>query len=94
MTTRLERTVTYGILALFTVIALTPVIGILSTAFGSQNSLDTGFSLPKGGLHWNNFADAWSRGHFGTYLGTRSWSPRSWWPPPPCWPSSPRTPSG
>lgn len=69
MTTRLERNVTYGILALFTVIALTPVIGILSTAFGSQNSLDTGFSLPKGGLHWSNFADAWSRGHFGTYLG-------------------------
>ncbi|MBI0293497.1 carbohydrate ABC transporter permease [Streptomyces sp. PRKS01-29] len=69
MTTRLERTVTYGILALFTAIALTPVIGILSTAFGSQNSLDTGFSLPRDGLHWSNFADAWSRGHFGTYLG-------------------------
>ncbi|MCQ8188447.1 carbohydrate ABC transporter permease [Streptomyces rugosispiralis] len=69
MTTRLERNVTYGILALFTVIALTPVIGILTTAFGAQNSLDTGFSLPKDGLHWSNFADAWSRGHFGTYLG-------------------------
>lgn len=69
MTTRLERTVTYAILALFSVIALTPVIGILSTAFGSQNSMDTGFSLPQGGLHWSNFADAWSRGHFGTYLG-------------------------
>ncbi|MET8009309.1 carbohydrate ABC transporter permease [Streptomyces sp. NPDC005271] len=69
MITRLERTVTYAILALFSLIALTPVIGILATAFGSQNSLDTGFSLPRGGLHWSNFADAWSRGHFGTYLG-------------------------
>ena len=69
MTTRRERGVTYALLTLFAVLSLTPVIGILSTAFGSQGSLDTGFSLPRDGLHWGNFADAWSRGHFGTYLG-------------------------
>ncbi|WP_369202646.1 carbohydrate ABC transporter permease [Streptomyces sp. PU-14G] len=62
-----ERAVTYGILALFALIALTPVAGILSTALSSQSSLDTGFSLPKS-LNWGNFADAWTRGHFGTYL--------------------------
>jgi raffinose/stachyose/melibiose transport system permease protein len=69
MTSRIERTVTYGILVLFAIISLTPVIGILSTAFGSKGSLNTGFSLPDDGLHWSNFADAWDRGHFGTYLG-------------------------
>ena len=69
MTTRLERGATYALLTLFSVLSLVPVIGILSTAFGSQGSLDTGFSAPRGGLHWGNFADAWTRGHFGIYLG-------------------------
>lgn len=68
MTGRLERGVTYGILALFAVISLTPVAGILSSAFGSRTSPATGFSLPDG-LNWANFADAWTRGHFGGYLG-------------------------
>ncbi|MGH3324943.1 MAG: carbohydrate ABC transporter permease [Streptomyces sp.] len=67
MTGRIERSVTYGILALFTVISLTPVVGILSTAFGPRSSLNPGFSLPDG-INWGNFADAWTRGHFGTYL--------------------------
>ncbi|MFE6779180.1 carbohydrate ABC transporter permease [Streptomyces sp. NPDC057702] len=68
MISRTERTVTYAVLALFTVLSLTPVLGILATALGSRSSLSTGFSLPADGLHWSNFADAWSRGHFGTYL--------------------------
>lgn len=66
-TSRLERGATYAILTCFAVISLTPVAGILSTAFGPQSSLDTGFSLPHG-LNWGNFADAWTRGHFGSYL--------------------------
>lgn len=67
MTGRLERSATYGILALFAVISLTPVIGILSTAFGRPSSQAAGFSLPDG-LNWSNFAEAWTRGHFGSYL--------------------------
>lgn len=67
MTGRLERGVTYGILAVFTVLSLTPVLGILSSALAPRGSLDTGFSLPSG-LHFGNFADAFSRGHFGSYL--------------------------
>lgn len=67
MTGRLERTVTYCILALFAALCLTPVLGILSTAFSSSSATGSGFSLPDG-LHWDNFADAWTRGHFGTYL--------------------------
>ncbi|OEV03192.1 carbohydrate ABC transporter permease [Streptomyces oceani] len=68
MTTRAERLLTYGILALFTVISLTPVVGILSSAFGDRATTDAGFSWPDA-LHWGNFAEAWTRGHFATYLG-------------------------
>jgi len=67
MTGRLERGVTYGILAVFTVLSLTPVLGVVSSALAPHGSLDTGFALPSG-LHWGNFADAWTRGHFGSYL--------------------------
>ncbi|WFB11918.1 carbohydrate ABC transporter permease [Streptomyces sp. LX-29] len=69
MTSRFERGVTYAVLGVFTVLALTPVVGVLTTALGPPDSLDTGFSLPTDGPHWENFADAWSRGRFGTYLG-------------------------
>ena len=67
MTSRLERGVTYAILAVFAVLALTPVVGIVSTALAPPDSTDTGFSLPTT-LHWSNLADAWTRGHFGSYL--------------------------
>lgn len=69
ITSRTDRFVTYTILGIFSVIALVPVLGILSTAFSDQASLSTGFSWPKG-LHWSNFSDAWTRGHFGSYLGS------------------------
>ncbi|WP_031470721.1 carbohydrate ABC transporter permease [Sciscionella sediminilitoris] len=69
MNSRGERLASYVILALFSVIALVPVLGVLSTAFSSQRSLRTGFALPDG-LHLSNFADAWTRGHFGAYFGS------------------------
>jgi raffinose/stachyose/melibiose transport system permease protein len=68
ITSRLERGVTYVLLTLFSLVSLTPVVGILSSAFGRQSSLDTGFALPDG-LNWHNFTDAWQQGHFGRYLG-------------------------
>jgi raffinose/stachyose/melibiose transport system permease protein len=67
MTGRVERAVTYAVLCLFALICLTPVVGVLSSAFGRRSALNTGFSLPHG-VNWANLADAWSRGHFGTYL--------------------------
>ncbi|HCA88050.1 MAG TPA: sugar ABC transporter permease [Streptomyces sp.] len=67
MTGRFERAATYGILLLFAVISLTPVVGILSSAFGDRAGAATGFALPDG-FNWRNFADAWTRGHFGGYL--------------------------
>jgi raffinose/stachyose/melibiose transport system permease protein len=67
MTGRPERAATYGVLALFAAVSLTPVLGVLSAALGSPSSAEAGFSLPDG-LDWGNFADAWTRGHFGSYL--------------------------
>ncbi|GAA1684673.1 carbohydrate ABC transporter permease [Fodinicola feengrottensis] len=67
MTGRFERVMTYAILAVFSAIALVPVLGVLSTAFSDPQSLNTGFALPDG-LHWANFAQAWTRGHFSSYL--------------------------
>lgn len=67
ISSRTDRVLTYTILVGFSILALVPVIGILSTAFSSQASLSSGFSWPDG-LHWNNFTDAWTRGHFGSYL--------------------------
>lgn len=64
-----ERALTYGILAFFALVSLTPVVGILSTALSSPDSTGSGFTLPEGGLRWSNFTEAWDRGHFGSYLG-------------------------
>lgn len=66
-TSRTERTVSYAILVMFAVIALVPMLEILSAAFTSQSSLQTGLSFPHS-LHWGNFVDAWTRGHFSSYL--------------------------
>ncbi|MFJ9176456.1 carbohydrate ABC transporter permease [Streptomyces sp. NPDC102360] len=68
MTSRIERTATYAILALFAALALTPVVGILSTAFSSPDAVGGGFTLPDS-VHWSNFQQAWQRAHFSTYLG-------------------------
>ena len=66
MTSRRELSVTYAILGAFSLIALLPIVGIVFTALQDQGAL-----APFGtfhGLHFRNFADAWSDGHFGTYL--------------------------
>ncbi|HET6698354.1 MAG TPA: carbohydrate ABC transporter permease [Nocardioidaceae bacterium] len=67
ITSRWERAAAYLILAVFTVLALVPVIQILATALSSATSLSTGRLVPDG-LHWGNFVDAWQRGHFGSYM--------------------------
>ncbi|HET7305153.1 MAG TPA: carbohydrate ABC transporter permease [Segeticoccus sp.] len=69
MTSKAERVATYAILVVFSAVALTPVLGVLSTAFADQRSLATGFAWPNG-LHWHNFVEAWTRGHFSQYLGS------------------------
>jgi raffinose/stachyose/melibiose transport system permease protein len=67
ISSRLDRTLTYAVLVLFVVVALVPVLQIVSTALSSNEHAQPGLLLPDG-LHWHNFVDAWQRGHFGTYL--------------------------
>lgn len=67
ITSRLERSATYVILLVFTVVALVPVVEIVSTAVSSTTSLQPGVLVPDG-FHWGNFVQAWDRGHFGSYM--------------------------
>ena len=71
ITSRWERTASYLILGLFTVITLVPVVMIVSTALSSTTSLHPGVLIPDG-MHWENFRAAWTKGHFGTYLRSSS----------------------
>ncbi|MBB5792028.1 carbohydrate ABC transporter permease [Jiangella mangrovi] len=64
MISRGERLGNYAVLALFAVIAVYPVLLILQTAL-SNDQIGGG-----GSFHWENFADAWDQGHFGSYLRT------------------------
>jgi len=61
-----EQFVNYAILVFFSVVALYPVFGVLSTALGAPGET-AGFHLPSG-LHWSNFSNAWTQGHFSSYL--------------------------
>lgn len=67
ITSRLERTAAYVILAVFTMIVLVPVLEIVSTALSSTTSLHPGLLVPDG-FHLANFGQAWNKGHFGSYM--------------------------
>ena len=66
MIAKREQALNYAILGIFSLIALYPVFGILSTALGAPGD-SAGFHLPSG-LHFSNFSDAWTQGHFSSYL--------------------------
>jgi raffinose/stachyose/melibiose transport system permease protein len=66
MTARRELAITYAILGAFSLLALLPVAGIVLTALQDQEEL-AAFGT-YGGLHLENFGDAWRDGSFGTYL--------------------------
>jgi raffinose/stachyose/melibiose transport system permease protein len=66
MTSRRELSVTYAILGVFSLFAILPIVGIVLTAVQDQDSLAAFGTFH--GIHLGNFADAWSDGHFGTYL--------------------------
>lgn len=65
MTSRREVSVNYVILAIFSVVALWPVLSVLASAFGSAGP-DAGGGLA--GIHPENFATAWEQGHFTQYM--------------------------
>ena len=66
MIARRERLLNYAILILFSLIALYPVVGVISTALGPPGSAGR-FQLSTD-LHFANFSDAWTQGHFSQYL--------------------------
>jgi raffinose/stachyose/melibiose transport system permease protein len=66
MTSRREQAVAYTILGAFSLFALAPIVGIMLTALQDPNGASTFGAFD--GLHFGNFADAWTEGHFGTYL--------------------------
>jgi raffinose/stachyose/melibiose transport system permease protein len=63
---RREIALNYAILILFALIALYPVYGVLVTALGAPGE-PAGFRFPTG-LHFENFSNAWTEGHFSQYL--------------------------
>jgi raffinose/stachyose/melibiose transport system permease protein len=66
VTSRRDQSITYAVLGAFSLFALMPIVGILFTALQDQNDLATFGTFD--GIHPGNFGDAWSDGHFGTYL--------------------------
>ncbi|MGH2969529.1 MAG: carbohydrate ABC transporter permease [Solirubrobacteraceae bacterium] len=66
MTVRREQYLTYLLLGVFSLIALTPIVGIVVTALQDQGSL-AAFGEPNG-LNLDNFATAWEEGNFADYL--------------------------
>lgn len=58
---RAEQTMNYVLLVLFAGFALTPILTILATAVSPQMG-------QEGGIHLENFAEAWRIGGFGTSL--------------------------
>ncbi len=63
---RREQTFTYGVLILFALIALAPLVGILITAVQDRDAAGTFGSWQ--GFHPGNFVTAFKAGNFGTYL--------------------------
>lgn len=62
-TSPLEVGFNYVILLGFAVVSLWPIVTILGQAFGPSSTATT-----TGGLHLENFAVAWSEGHFSSYM--------------------------
>ena len=66
MIARREQVLNYAILIVFSLVALYPVLGILATALSAPGDT-AGFHLPSS-LHFSNFSNAWTEGHFSSYL--------------------------
>jgi raffinose/stachyose/melibiose transport system permease protein len=67
VTGRSERTLNYLILVAFTGLAIVPLIGLLLAALHRPGEMPAGFSLPDR-LDLSSFRNAWTEGHFSTYL--------------------------
>ncbi len=65
---RVGTAITYAVLALFTVVALTPFSwSVLNSVKTNSEILSRPFSLPEKFL-WGNYTEAWTTGHLGIYF--------------------------
>jgi raffinose/stachyose/melibiose transport system permease protein len=64
---RREKVLNQVILAVFAVFALTPLIGVLLSSVTPAKENSGGFAIPSH-VDVGNYAQAWTRGNFGTYL--------------------------
>ena len=67
MSTRIDRIVTYTILIMFSVIALTPLLLIVLEGMHPAGEPQSGFSFPSS-INFDTYREAWDVGHFGNYL--------------------------
>jgi raffinose/stachyose/melibiose transport system permease protein len=64
---RREQLLSYGVLILFSIVAIYPIISIVLLAMHERSDLVTGLSIPDS-LNFGTFSDAWSEGALGTGL--------------------------
>ncbi|MGP9695262.1 carbohydrate ABC transporter permease [Brachybacterium sp. AOP25-B2-12] len=64
---RSEKAITYTILTLFALFAITPLLGVLLSSVTPSAVNDGSFSIPET-IDLANYPDAWNRGRFGTYM--------------------------
>ena len=67
MSSRRDRVLTYSILVMFSVIALTPLLLIVLEGMHPAGEAQNGFSFPDS-LSFDTYRDAWTTGRFGDYL--------------------------
>jgi len=60
---RREQVLSYGILVLFAIVAIYPILSIVLLAFHEKSDLVTGFSIPDH-LSFDTFSRAWTLGGF------------------------------
>lgn len=65
---RPDRIGLYGLLAVAALIALFPLLWMLSGSLQSSDELLSGDSLVPGAPQWHNYVTAWVEGDLGTYL--------------------------
>jgi raffinose/stachyose/melibiose transport system permease protein len=64
---RREQLLSYAVLAVFSVVAIYPILSILLLAFHDRSDLVSGFSIPHS-LDFGTFSEAWEVGSFGRGL--------------------------
>jgi raffinose/stachyose/melibiose transport system permease protein len=57
----------YLVLIAFSMVAIIPLVGVVLSAVTPTDDPQGGFRIPSA-IHLGNFVEAWSRGHFSSYM--------------------------